>query len=176
MKIYQWPHEQEILRVPAEKVQVPQLVKDLADEMVKTMTSNGGYGLAAPQIGKSLQVIVVTVDGEPVVMVNPEIINFTDSVVRVQEGCLSIPGFFDSVLRFEHVTVKYFDLDGNERVLDTSTLDPAKNGLTSRCIQHEVEHLEGILFIDHMTELKRNRARSVVEKTNRLRKKKRIVS
>lgn len=136
----------------------------LMDDMLDTMYDAPGIGLAAIQIGVPLRVLVIDLqdretddDGEegvevrnPIYFVNPEIIKSSDDELSVyQEGCLSVPDFFEDVERPATCTVKYLDYDGNEQVQDME-------GLLATCIQHEMDHLNGILFVDHLSRLKRN--------------------
>lgn len=126
-------------------------IRGLAADMVETMHAANGVGLAANQVGVVLRLIVVDIGGEKehdaVALVNPEIIDAADEEVA-EEGCLSVPGFYEPVRRALRVTVKGNDLDGAERTLKCS-------GLAARAFQHEIDHLEGILFIDHLSPLKR---------------------
>ena len=123
-------------------------VRQLLDDMVETMHEFNGVGLAAPQVGESLRIFVIDVskDNEPynpVVFVNPKIIK-KDGAICVKEGCLSFPEAFVNVRRYSDVKVKALDINGRPFVLD------AKNGeLMAYAIQHENDHLDGVLFIDH---------------------------
>ena len=121
--------------------------------MIDTMYMDNGIGLAAPQVGISKKIIVVDPtfgDDENSLrdMINPEIIE-TEKECELEEGCLSIPGVFEMVTRPEKITVKYHDVDGEEHRLEA-------DGLLARVIQHEIDHLEGILFIDRLSTVKRN--------------------
>lgn len=121
----------------------------LAKEMLELMYKFHGVGLAAPQIGVFERIIVVDTDyingaKNPITMINPEIIEFSDEQVIDKEGCLSIPGIYSDVTRSDKIKVKYLDLDFKEQTLYTS-------GYNSRCIQHEVNHLDGILFVDKVS-------------------------
>lgn len=129
-------------------------LRALADDMLKTMYDAPGIGLAAPQIGVSSRLIVldcVKEEGEPprpLVMFNPEVIASSDRLNTYEEGCLSIPDQFADVTRPAEVEVRWIDRDGNER---TETFDK----LWATCVQHEIDHLNGKLFIDYLKPLKR---------------------
>ena len=127
-------------------------VATLMDDMLETMYKAPGIGLAAPQIGLLERVIVVDVSeqrGEPLAMVNPELIWASDEMSVTQEGCLSIPEIYADVTRPSAVRVRYVDRGGEVREMDA-------DGLLATCIQHEIDHLNGVLFIDHLSSLKRN--------------------
>jgi len=122
----------------------------LIDDLVETMYAADGIGLAAPQIGVPLRVFVYDVrdDGVPPgALVNPEIVDRT-GVVKEEEGCLSIPGLSELVERAARVVVRGLDADGEP-------VEVEADGLLSRCLQHENDHLDGVLFIDHLSPLKR---------------------
>ncbi len=129
-------------------------LRALADDMLKTMYEAPGIGLAAPQIGVSSRLIVldcVKAEGEaprPLVMFNPEVIASSDRLNTYEEGCLSIPDQYADVTRPAEVEVRWIDRDGNER---TETFDK----LWATCVQHEIDHLDGKLFIDYLKPLKR---------------------
>ena len=129
-------------------------VRRLLDDMLETMYDAPGIGLSAPQVAADKRVIVCDVAREdeppqPYRMVNPEIVWRSDEKVVAEEGCLSIPDHYAEVSRAREIKVGYLDPDGAAREL-------AATGLLSACIQHEIDHLDGILFIDHLTPLKRN--------------------
>ena len=129
-------------------------VRRLMDDMLETMYGANGIGLAAPQIGVLKRVIVVDVskaDGpaQPVCMANPEIVGVSDDDSEHDEGCLSLPEHYSTVIRPESVRVRYIDRENEIREIDAS-------GLLAVCIQHEIDHLDGILFVDHISALKRN--------------------
>ena len=134
--------------------------------MFETMYKAPGIGLAAPQVGVSERLIVLDVaDGEerrPMVLVNPEIVWRSGERATAEEGCLSLPGQFADVTRPQAVKVRYLTEHGEERVLEA-------DGLLARCVQHEIDHLDGILFVDHLTALKRNMIMRKLIKTRRLR-------
>jgi len=129
-------------------------VRQLMDDMLETMYAAPGIGLAAPQIGELRRVVVLDIDREdtktgPLVMANPEIIAASDEDATYEEGCLSLPEHYADVVRPAKVTVRYLDRDGAKQEL-------ACEGLLATCVQHEIDHLDGILFVDHISALKRN--------------------
>lgn len=137
---------------PVERVDVN--VRRLMDDMLETMHDANGIGLAAPQVGVSKQVIVVDVAGpdeppQPYRLANPEILWCSDDEVTGEEGCLSLPDQFGEVVRARQIRVRYLDHENEIRELQA-------DGILARCIQHEVDHLRGTLFVDHLSSLKRN--------------------
>ena len=128
-------------------------VKKLADDMLETMYDAPGLGLAAIQIGVARRMLVLDVskegeDKKPLVFINPEIVAATDARSVYEEGCLSIPDYYAEVERPAAITVKHLDRDGKEQVTEA-------DGLLATCLQHEIDHLNGVLFIDHISKLKR---------------------
>ncbi len=149
---------------PVERVD--DALRALMDDMLETMYDAPGIGLAAIQIGEPLRVIVMDLAGEeeepaPRYFVNPEILDPSEEMNVYQEGCLSVPDFFDDVERPARCRVRYLDYHGEEQVLDAE-------GLLATCIQHEMDHLEGVLFIDHLSRLKRDRVLKKLKKEQRL--------
>lgn len=129
-------------------------VRRLMDDMLETMYAAPGIGLAAPQVGSLKRVVVLDIDREetktgPLFMANPEIVEASDEDVIYEEGCLSVPDHYSDVARPAKVKVRYLDRDGKTQEL-------ACEGLLATCVQHEMDHLDGILFIDHISSLKRN--------------------
>lgn len=125
--------------------EVDRSIRTLAEDLMDTVIENRGAGLAAPQIGAHWRVVVILNDeGEVVPMVNPEVVR---AVGRIEdyEGCLSFPGLWGLVERAATVTVKYLDLDGRPRRMKVSNI-------TARAVQHEIDHLDGVLFVDRLTE------------------------
>ena len=124
----------------------------LLDDMLETMYAAPGIGLAAPQVGVLKRFFVVDVSGEeekkPLFMINPEIIEKSDTKSTYEEGCLSLPKQFGDVERADKIRLRYQDRRGEEQDLEA-------DGMLARCIQHEVDHLDGILFVDHLSALKR---------------------
>ena len=128
----------------------------LAEDMLATMYEAPGVGLAAPQIGISKRVFVADIGDGPFVMVNPRIVE-TSGSWKFEEGCLSVPDIFADVDRPATCRVRYQDLEGE-------THEEELEGLMATCLQHEMDHLEGILFIDHLSRLKRNMALKKLKK------------
>ena len=140
-------------------------VRALMDDMLETMYDAPGIGLAAIQIGVPQRVIVMDLASAdqpraPRYFVNPEILETVEDVLPYEEGCLSVPDFFDTVERPARVRLRYLDYQG-QRVEEWA------DGMFAVCIQHEMDHLEGTLFIDHLSRLKRNYAVSKVKKAKR---------
>jgi len=126
----------------------------LIDAMFETMYEAPGIGLAATQVDVHKRLLVADVSGdgsEPYVLINPEILE-KDGVTVTEEGCLSVPGYYEEVERAEHIRVRYLDRDGVEHEMDAQ-------GVLAVCIQHEIDHLNGKLFVDYLSELKRQRIR-----------------
>ena len=126
----------------------------LADDMLETMYDAPGIGLAAIQIGVARRMLVLDVSREgeektPLVFINPEIVRSSDARSVYEEGCLSIPDYYAEVERPAEITVRYVDRDGREQTIDA-------DGLLATCLQHEIDHLNGVLFIDHISKLKRD--------------------
>lgn len=119
-------------------------IRALAEEMLQTMYEANGVGLAAPQVGRSIRLVVIHIPEpqmQPLVLINPVITQKSKEKVSAEEGCLSLPGLSAKVKRPEQVTVQALDLDGK-------LCEYTGEGLFGRCLQHEIDHLEGILFID----------------------------
>ena len=159
-----------ILYLPDDRLrQVAKVVETFDDElqllindMFDTMYHARGVGLAAPQIGVSLRLSVIDVIGdkkEQLVIINPEIIS-TSGEKEFEEGCLSVPGAYDTVIRAEKVTVKALDRTGKP-------FEIKADGLLAECLQHEIDHLNGKLFVDLLSPLKRAMARRKLEKFKR---------
>ena len=129
-------------------------VRQMMDDMLETMYDAPGIGLAAPQIGVSRRVIVLDIAREdepkaPLCMANPELVWVSDDDATYEEGCLSVPEHYAEVARPAHIRVTYLDRDGKKQELEAE-------GLLATVIQHEMDHLDGVLFIDHLSSLKRN--------------------
>jgi peptide deformylase len=139
-------------------------LRQLAADMLETMYAAPGIGLAAPQVGVTKRVIVMDCikDGppEPVVLVNPQVVWASEDVSVYEEGCLSIPEQYADVRRPASVTVRWTDLDG-------ATQERTFDGLWATCVQHEIDHLEGKLFIDYLGPLKRQMITRKMEKLKR---------
>ena len=145
-----------VLREKAEPIDaIDDEVRTLAADMLETVREAEGVGLAGPQIGVSQRIIVVHPPpadggdrGEPEVYVNPEIVAKSGPQETAEEGCLSIPGIYESVKRPRNVTVAALDLDGNETRVDAE-------GIHGRILQHEIDHLDGVLFVDRIGPMRR---------------------
>jgi peptide deformylase len=129
-------------------------LRRLLDDMLETMYAAPGIGLAAPQVGVPRRAVVIDLarEGEerhPLRLINPEIVWSSEEEVESSEGCLSIPDFFGEVTRPEKVRVRYLDEHAETREMEAE-------GLLAICLQHEIDHLDGVLFIDHLSALKRN--------------------
>lgn len=144
---------EEVLKKKADPVdEITEDIKELAASMVETMHNAPGIGLAAPQVGKSIRLIIVDLSvgrnpDELIVLINPEIIESEGEVLDV-EGCLSVPGINEKVLRPARVVVKGLDTEGREKIIEA-------NDYMARALCHEIDHLEGKLFIDYLSPLKR---------------------
>jgi peptide deformylase len=155
-----------ILRQASQPVaQIDAAIKRLAADMVETMHDAPGIGLAAIQIGEPVRMLVIDLakEGEPASptwFINPQIVATGEDRSQYEEGCLSIPDYYALVERPAEVTVHYRDIDGHERELSAA-------GLMATCLQHEIDHLNGVLFIDHISKLKRD---MVVKKFRKLAK------
>ncbi len=152
---------------PVEKID--DSIKTLAKDMLETMYDAPGIGLAATQIGEMKRLVVMDLakEGEkpdPIVMINPEILKYSEDTVTSEEGCLSIPEIYYDVERPADVTVKYTDLDGNE-------VEREATDRLAICIQHELDHLDGVLYIDYLSRLKRDRVLKKFQKAEKLAKK-----
>ena len=140
-----------VLRTPAKRIsKVDESVRDLARDMLRSMYAAKGIGLAAPQVGVHKQLLVIDLDPEnaaaaPMVLINPEIACFGAAIETYEEGCLSIPGVYLNVVRPATVEVSYRDEMGRPQRVKA-------DGLLARCIQHEMDHLEGVLFVDRVTD------------------------
>lgn len=167
LKIYEYPHP--ILKQKAEKVAaVDDKLRKLLDDMLETMYAANGCGLAAPQIGLSKRIVVIDIahEGEepaPLYMVNPEIIWHSEDTETCEEGCLSLPEMRAEVERPASVKIRYLDYDGKECEL-------LAEDFLAVAAQHEIDHLDGILYIDHLSRLKRQ---MVVKKLEKSRKERR---
>ena len=146
-----------ILRGKAKRVgRIDGYVRRLIDDMVETMREAPGVGLAAPQVGVPLRVIVVEYENEQHSLVNPEIVEATGES-DIEEGCLSVPAIYELVPRAERVKVRAYDQNGNAFTLEAQ-------GLLAVCIQHEMDHLQGKVFVEHLSQLKQQRIRAKLAK------------
>ncbi len=144
-------------------------IRLLVDDMFETMYKNEGVGLAAPQVGALVRVLVIDcgereghdpdaplTPSEPIALINPEIVA-REGTISWEEGCLSVPGYSDAIERSRQITVRFLNRDGEPQTL-TAT------GLLSVCIQHEIDHLEGILFVDRLSRLKQQMVKKKLKK------------
>ena len=161
-KILKFPDQD--LRIKAKPVEsFDDELKTLTDDMFETMHSVNGIGLAATQIGVAKQVAVIDISpekNEPLVIVNPAIQILDPSKTEdYDEGCLSVPGFFEKISRPSDIKLTYQDLNGKKQEIKPE-------GLLTKVVQHELDHLNGRLFVDHISELKRRRIRNKIVKQN----------
>ena len=151
------------LRIKAKPVEVvDDSLRALIDDMFETMYDAPGIGLAATQVDVHRRLLVADVSSEkddPWVLINPVIVE-KDGVEVSEEGCLSVPGYYEEVERAERVKVRHLDRDGNE-------VENVFEGLLAVCVQHEMDHLDGKLFVDYLSEAKRQRIRKRLEKDRR---------
>ena len=159
-KILKFPDQD--LRIKAKPVEAfDEELKALTDDMFETMHSVNGIGLAATQIGVAKQVAVIDISpekNEPLVIVNPAIQILDPSKTEdYDEGCLSVPGFFEKISRPSDIKLSYQDLNGKKQEIKPE-------GLLTKVVQHELDHLNGKLFVDHISELKRRRIRNKIVK------------
>ena len=148
-------------------VQDRETVRSIVPRMLATMYAAPGIGLAAPQVGLDLRLAVIDLQPEekpaPITLINPRIEKRSREEATREEGCLSLPGHYAEVTRPERVVVVYEDLDGQAQTIDA-------DGLLATCLQHEIDHLDGILFVDHLSALKRNMILRKMAKEKRARK------
>ncbi|MGH8496826.1 MAG: peptide deformylase [Gammaproteobacteria bacterium] len=163
LNILEYPDQR--LRKRAELVErVDDDLRRLVADMFETMYAAPGIGLAATQVDVHLRVLVTDVSDDrssPLVLINPEIYERDGSEIT-EEGCLSVPGYFDKVERANHIRARALDLEGRP-------IDMEADGLLAVCIQHEIDHLNGKLFVDYLSELKRQRIRKRMEKELKIR-------
>lgn len=158
------PHP--ILKKRAEPVAVvDDDIRRLLDDMLETMYDADGLGLAAPQVGRSIRAIVIDVHAKdeppaPLRLVNPKILDLSEETAVHEEGCLSVPEQYAEVRRPKRVKVRYLDENGETREVEGE-------GMLAVCLQHEIDHLKGTLFVDHLSMLKRNMILNKVRKATR---------
>jgi len=139
------------LRIKAKRIsKVDNQIRNIAKDMLQSMYSAKGIGLAGPQVGVSKELLVIDINfedsaAEPLILINPEITAFGSTLNTYEEGCLSIPGVYLNVVRPSTIKLKFRDEMGRPRKMNA-------DGLLARCIQHEVDHLKGVLFVDRVTE------------------------
>ncbi|MCI5049135.1 MAG: peptide deformylase [Rickettsiales bacterium] len=167
----------ERLNTPSKPVdEITDEVKKLCDDMLETMYANQGIGLAAVQVGVHKRVIVVDVEwgssryegdekdeqkGNPIILINPEIVEESDDLSSYNEGCLSFPDQYSEVERPADIEVKYLNRHSEEKRLKA-------NGLLATCIQHEIDHINGVVFVDHISKLKREMIIRKLKKAKKL--------
>jgi len=160
------PHP--ILKRKADPVEsVDQALIDLIKDMFETMYDDEGIGLAAPQIGVSKRLLVLDTEqssdkerGNPIAFINPEIIWESEELRVYNEGCLSLPGMAAEIERPDKIRIKYIDTSNKEQEIDA-------DGLLATCLQHEIDHLNGVLFVDHLSSIKRNIIMRKLKKTQK---------
>lgn len=161
LNILQFPDPR--LRTIARPVeQVDDAIRKFADDMLETMYAAPGIGLAATQVNVDKRVIVLDVSedkSQPLYLINPEILEL-QGVEEMEEGCLSVPGVYETVQRADQVRIRALGLDGEPFEMEA-------NDLLAVCIQHEIDHLDGKLFVDYLSQLKRTRIRKKLEKDQR---------
>ena len=149
LKILEFPDPR--LRIKAVPVQVvDDQLRQLVDDMFETMYAAPGIGLAATQVDVHKRLLVADVStekNEPLVLINPEIFE-KDGVTVTEEGCLSVPGYYEEVERAEHIRIRYLDRNG-------AAVEQDMEGLPAVCVQHEMDHLDGKLFVDYLSSTKR---------------------
>lgn len=159
------------LRTKAKPVEVvDDHIRRLAADMLETMYAAPGIGLAASQVDRHIELIVMDLSEEknqPMVFINPKITPLTQDTQPYEEGCLSVPQIFDKVERAAQVKIEALDLDGKPFTLEA-------DGLLAVCIQHEMDHLDGKLFVDYLSPLKRQRIREKLAKAERVREKEKV--
>jgi peptide deformylase len=163
LEILEYPDKR--LRTIAKPVtEVTDNIRKIVDDMFDTMYEAPGIGLAASQVNVHQRIVTMDLSddkSEPLVFINPEVTVLDGELESMQEGCLSVPGFYEEVTRIEHCLVKALDRDGKPFELEA-------RGLLAVCIQHELDHLEGKLMVDYLSPLKRNRIKSKLEKQHKL--------
>ncbi len=161
LHILQYPHPG--LRKKARSViNFDNTITKLAEDMLETMYQAPGIGLAATQVNVAKQLLVIDTSeskSQPLVIINPQILHHNGEMIN-EEGCLSFPGIYADVPRFEELTLNFHTIDGKEQQIEA-------DGLIAICIQHEMDHLQGKVFVDYLSSLKRNRIRKQLEKQQR---------
>ena len=150
--------------------EVDATIQQLVDDMFDTMYASGGIGLAAVQVGVHKRILVMDIEqdeqrkpGHPLVLINPEIITSSPEINVYEEGCLSFPGQYAEVKRPKYVTVRYLDYDGVPQEIKA-------DGLLATCVQHEIDHLNGVTFVDHVSPVKRDMIIRKIKKAQRAHK------
>ena len=150
-------------KIAAPVTKIDDGIRSLATDLAETMYEAPGIGLAATQVDVHLRVIVIDASetrDQLLVLINPELVE-SDGAQVGEEGCLSVPGVYDKVERAERVVVRYLDLDGNKKTISA-------DGLLAVCLQHEMDHLQGRVFVEHLSLLKQNRIKAKLVKQSRI--------
>jgi len=157
----------ELLRQKAEKIgKINKEIVDMANRMLEILKKEKGVGIAGPQIGFMKRIFVIHIEGDDErIFINPSILETSQETVKFEEGCLSVPGVYVDVVRSESIKIQAWNEKGKPFTLEA-------NGLLARVIQHEYDHLEGVLFLDRVSELKRKKLIEKYEKTSRKEEKK----
>lgn len=169
LPILQYPDER--LRIVAKEIDLTnnfdkKYFQTLAENMLETMYHSKGVGLAATQINVHQRIIVVDVSekaNEPMILINPKIVESSEQKCKGSEGCLSIPGIYENVERSSKISFEYYDLNKDEIVVKKDV-----EGLLCVCVQHEIDHLNGKVFVDYLSQLKQNRIKHKLQKEQRL--------
>ena len=153
------------LRTVAKPVEaVDDAIRQIVDNMLETMYSAKGVGLAATQVNIHQRIVVMDMSeggDDPIVLINPRFEGMSDEKSELQEGCLSVPGFYEKLDRLDKIRLTALNRNGEEYSMDL-------DGLAAVCVQHELDHLEGILFVDYLSRLKQDRIKKKLEKNRRL--------
>ena len=150
-------------KIAAPVIKIDDSIRCLARDLAETMYEAPGIGLAATQVDVHLRVIAIDASetrDQLLVLINPELVE-SEGIQVGEEGCLSVPGIYDKVERAERVVVRYMDLEGNKKTV-------AADGLLAVCLQHEMDHLEGRVFVEHLSLLKQNRIKAKLAKQSRI--------
>lgn len=161
LDILQYP-DKRLHKIAVPVPSVTQEIRTLIEDMAETMYAAPGIGLAATQVNVHQQIIVIDISetrDDLLVLINPEILT-SNGESEAKEGCLSVPGIFDNVTRAEHITVRAIDMDGKSFEIDTS-------GLLAVCIQHEMDHLKGKVFVEYLSPFKQSRILTKLKKQAR---------
>jgi peptide deformylase len=157
LPIITYPND--ILRKVADKVtEFDDELSKLVINMIATTISHEGVGLAGPQVGINKRIIVVVLGENPLALINPFIIKTSESKVIAKEGCLSVPGYYDNIERPEEITVSYQTANGEDK-------ESTAGGLLAVIVQHEIDHLNGKMFVDYLSPFKQKRAKDKTKKT-----------
>lgn len=154
LKILTLPKEEKRLRQKSALIDIKDLTdhqfKQFVGNMIRTMKVKDGVGLAAPQVGHAIRLVTVDTKEGPLALINPSLVKTSASKDVAEEGCLSIPGYYGAVKRHKSLVCEYIDMDGMKKKIEA-------NGLLARAIQHEVDHLDGLFFIDKMEAVKKKK-------------------